>query len=270
MKKTKDNDLFLVFLVVILVIIALILVIFKLINGKNLKTDDKDVLELHEYFSTDNLGNCEGLLTYNDGVVENKSTRSDLKLCFAYHKTEGLEKVDEVTYKAPKKDDLCNENGMTFRTEDDSNICKVSIYPKEEVEKTYEKMFGEKVGKEVTSFKIDGFNICFLNDDKYYCGLSDEITYTVGSDISVYRSIKKASKRGDTIFIYDYFVKLVEEKCYTAYDDGEENTRCSDAYGKLKNKKMDYDFIKKYGTLYKHTYKKNEDNTYHWVKSERV
>ncbi len=267
--KKKENDTFLIFLVVILIIIALILVIFRVINGKSLETNDKLVTELHDYFSSDNLSNCEGLLNYNDGVVESKNTRSDLKLCFAFQKT-ALEPEKEITYKSSKKDDLCVEDEMTFRTEEGSNLCKVRIYSKEEVEKTYTKMYGENVGKEVTSFKLDGFNICFVKDDKYYCGLSDEITYTVGSDIAIYRSIKKASERGDTIFIYDYFIKLVEEKCYTAYDEGEESIRCSKAYSKLKDKKMDYDFIKNYGTLYKHTFKKNQDNTYYWVKSERV
>lgn len=265
----EENDTFLIFLIIILVIIAIILVTFKLITGKSIDPESEEVTKLHDYFSLDDLGNCEGLFNYSDKVVEASKTKVENKLCLAYHKVE-LESLEEVTYKAKEKDGLCNTDlEMTFRTEDGTKECKVNIYPKEEVEKKYVEMFGS-IPSAIESFKTDGFHICYPKDDKYYCGLSDEVTYNVGSGISIYRGIKKANQKGDEIIIYDYFIKMVEEKCYSSYVNGENMTECSNAYQKLKDKKIDYDFMKKYGSLYKHTYKKSKDGTYYWLRSEKI
>ncbi len=265
----KENDTFLIFLIIILIVIAIILIAFKLINGKSIDPESEEVTLLHNYFSTDDLGNCEGLFNYSDGVVEAKKVKTENKLCLAYHKVE-LENEEEVTYKAKEKDGLCNSEDMTFKTEEGTKECKVNIYKKDEVEKKYLEMFGSNP-EEIESFKTDGFHICYLKDDSYYCGLSDEVTYTVGSDIAIYRGIKKANQKGDEIIIYDYFIKMVEEKCYSSYVSGEYNSKCSDAYKDLNDKKIDFSFMKKYGSLYKHIYKKNKDNnTYYWVRSEKI
>ncbi len=268
-EEKKENDTFLIFLIIILVIIALILLAFKIISGKSIDPESKIVTSLHNYFSTEDLGNCEGLFSYTDGVVESKDVKEENKICLAYHKAD-IEKVDDKTYKAKEKDGLCETDGMTFKTEEGTKECQVSIYPREEVEKLYVEMFGDSVSDDLKSFKIDGSHICFLKDNQYYCGLSDEVTYTVGSNISVYRGIKKANQKKDEIIIYDYFIKLIGEKCYTSYVNGKENTSCSNAYSNLDAKKIDFAFIKKYGTIFKHTYKKGNDDNYYWIKSEKI
>ena len=265
----KENDTFLIFLIIVLIIIAIILIAFKLISGKSLDPESNEVTSLHNYFSTDDLGNCEGLFNYSDGVVTSSKAKTENKLCLAYHKVE-LESTDSVTYKAKEKNGLCTtDEKMVFKTEEGTKECKINIYPSGEVEKKYLEMFGSKPSA-VESFKTDGFHICYLKDNNYYCGLSDEVTYNVGGDIAIYRGIKKANQKGDEIIIYDYFIKIVEEKCYSSYIDGELNSECSDAYQNLKDKKIDFNFMKKYGSLYRHTYKKSKDGTYYWIRSEKI
>ena len=116
-------------------------------------------------------------------------------------------------------------------------------------------------------FQLDGANICYYDNDNYYCGLSEQFTYTFGAEPHTYRAIKKAYKKGNKIIIYDYFLKTINDECYKYFTSDDKNDKCSK---KLKEvKEVDYSFLKKYGSLYKHIFQKNGD-TYKWVSSEVV
>ena len=75
--------------------------------------------------------------------------------------------------------------------------------------------------------------------------------------------MEKSSK----IVIYDYFIKINNNECYSDVN-GTLNEKCTQAYDK--DTKIDIRFLKKYGTKYKHTYMKNADGTYSWISSEPI
>ena len=80
-------------------------------------------------------------------------------------------------------------------------------------------------------------------------------------------NIKDSFKKNDEIIIYDYFLKVINNECYTSYVKDSKNDKCTKALEN--NKNVDYKFLKKYGTKYKHVFKK-DNNVYHWVSSEKI
>ena len=116
-------------------------------------------------------------------------------------------------------------------------------------------------------FQLDNTTICYYDEDNYYCGLSEKYTYTIGAEPHTYRTIKSAYKKGDEIAIYDYFLRTINDDCFTSYMKDEKNETCGKA---LENKKeVDYKFLKKYGTRYVHIFKKSGDS-YYWVSSKNL
>ena len=184
----------------------------------------------------------------------------------AYQKAE-INNVEVETVKPKKKKETCTLNGMVFRKNDETNECIISKIKKEQIDNSYKKLFGKEIEFN-ESFKIDNLNICYLKDDYYYCGLSETFTYTYGSESTVYRVIKKAEEKSSDIIIYDYFVKINNNKCYKNYTTADINDTCTEQY--KNNKNINYKFMKKYTTEYKHVYRKLEDGTYYWISSEPI
>ena len=60
-EKNKEKDMVLIFLVLVLIIVSIVVIAVVLINGKNVDTNSEQIKELHDYLSTDNLNNCNGL-----------------------------------------------------------------------------------------------------------------------------------------------------------------------------------------------------------------
>lgn len=263
-REDKKKDLILNVILIILIMIAVIFLIVRLIYGNNLKTDDKLVVELNNYFNSEELKNCEGLFNYSNKTVEYKDVDSEVKMCLAYQKA-AKKDTEKETYAKDKKGNLCTHDEMVFRVDDNTKKCEITKIAKDEIDSVYKKIFGKDVEK-IQSFKIDDQNICYIKDDAYYCGLSESFTYTFGSDSTIYRLVNKAIEKGSNIIIYDYFIKINNNICYQDYTTLTQNKACTGAY-KI-NKDITYDFMSKYGTMYKHTYQKAEDNSYYWVKSE--
>ena len=93
------------------------------------------------------------------------------------------------------------------------------------------------------------------------------VVYQKSTHILSYRTIKSAYKKGDEIVIYDYFLRTINDDCFTSYMKDEKNETCGKA---LENKKeVDYKFLKKYGTRYVHIFKKSGDS-YYWVSSKNL
>ena len=65
--------------------------------------------------------------------------------------------------------------------------------------------------------------------------------------------------------MYDYFLKVINDECYTSFMTNDKNDKCSKKYDNKKN--IDYNFMKRYGVVYKHIFQKDGDN-YYWVSSE--
>lgn len=265
-KKTEIlNDKMFVVLVTLLAIVSVTLIIVWVCNSNKLETDSKQVVELHNYFSSEDLGNCEGLFTYAEDKIEYKDVNSETRICLAYQKAEIPKDIETETLKAAKKKNICTSDSMVFKTDEGKKECTVSKIKKEIINNSYKKLYGKDIEKD-ESFRIDNLNICYLKDDYYYCGLSETFTYTLGSESVIYRVMKKAEEKGSDIVIYDYFVKINEDTCFKNYTTTTINQNCTDEY--LDKKEINYNFMKKYGTEYKHVFRKSNDDTYYWVSSE--
>ncbi len=260
------NDKVLVILIGILVVLSLIIIGIKIATRNNLKLDSELVTELHEYFSSEDLSNCEGLFTYADDKVEYSDVNSESRLCLAYQKTE-LTDVEIKEYKPKKKETTCDVDGMIFRVDEETETCSVSIIDKEVINKTYKKIFGKDI-EDDEEFKVDNLNICYLKDDKYYCGLSETFTYTLGNESVIYRVIEKAIEKGSEVIIYDYFAKINDDTCFANYTTTTINEKCTNEY--KEQKEINYKFMKNYATQYKHVFKLADDGTYYWVSSEPI
>lgn len=264
--KSIMQDRILLVLIIILVILSIVIVVLKIATKNNLETDSEIVTELHNYFNSEDLGNCEGLLTYAEDKITYDKIEAETRLCLAYQKAE-IKDTETGTMKATKKKETCTENGMTFRIDEDSKECSYTKVKKEIIDNSYKKLYGKKIENN-EEFRVDNTHICYLKDDYYYCGLSETFTYTLGNESLIYRVIDKATEKKNTITIYDYFIKLNGDNCFKNYTTNTENTECTNQYKNQKD--INYKFMKNYGTKYKHTFKKANDGTYYWVSSEPI
>ena len=127
-------------------------------------------------------------------------------------------------------------------------------------------IFGQDISNN-EEFRADNTHICYLKDNKYYCGLSETFSYVIGNESTIYRVLEKAVKKGSEIYLYDYFAKITNSTCYKDYTPSTINQDCTSNY---KENKVNYKFMEKYATKYKHTYRKGENGNYYWVSSEPV
>ena len=258
------QDKLLIVLIAILVLLSLIILIIKVASRNNLDTESELVTELHNYFNSDDLGNCEGLFTYAEDKIEYKDVDSETRLCLAYQKAD-IKDVETGTIEAKKKKTTCTLDDMTFRVTEDTKECSYTKIKRSIIDESYKKLYGKDI-EDNESFKIDNLNICYLKDDYYYCGLSETFTYTLGNESIIYRVMEKAAEKGSEIVIYDYFAKINNNTCFKSYTTTTENSNCTEEY--KNQKEINYKFMKKYGTKYKHVFKQAKDETYYWVSSE--
>lgn len=265
-KITKNEDKILKIIIVILIIVAIFLIGYRLFNGKSLATNDKLVKELHGYLMPDDLNNCNGLSNYADKNTTVKDIDNDTKLCLAYQKAD-TKNAEVEEYEKTKKKETCNIDDMVFGLEENETKCSITKIKKDIIENTYQKLFGENI-KTKDAFNYDNSHICYLKDDYYYCGKSETYTYILDGTTAIYRILEKAIEKGSTITIYDYFLKINGNECYTNYTTLDKNNECSKKY--TDKTKIDYKFLKKYGTMYKHIYQKGKNNEYYWVSSTPI
>lgn len=265
-KITIAQDKVLKFIIIVLIVITVFLIGYRLIYGKSLAADNKVVKELHSYLMPDDLNNCNGLSNYTDKKVTAKDLTDDTKLCLAYQKAD-VKDAETKEYSKTKKKETCKVDSMIFGTEEDQDKCYVTKINKDIIEKAYLKIFGEKITSKDT-FNYDNYHICYLKDDYYYCGRSETYTYILDGTTAIYRIIDKAVEKGNTITIYDYFLKINSDECYKNYTTLDKNDTCTKNY--TEKTKIDYKFMKKYGTKYKHVYQKDKNGEYNWVSSTPV
>ena len=262
--KKKNLVLLLSGIVVILVGVVISLFIKK---GVPVNANGKTVKELYSYVGNSDLEKCGGLVFYNDSKVDYNSLSNDTKICLAYTQVK-KEVKEEIKLDKNKKGNICTlSKGLIFATDNyEDKICTLSKTNKDLVNENYKKIFGKEIDA-YDKFQLDNITVCYLNDDSYYCGLSEEYTYTIGAEPHTYRAIKDSFKKNNEIIIYDYFLKVINNECYTSYVKDSKNDKCTKALEN--NKNVEYKFLKKYGTQYKHIFKK-DNNVYHWVSSEKI
>lgn len=265
----KSNEKYFRLLVLILAIGIIVIGITWISNRSKFQVNDNTTKELYAYFNSDDLESCEGLFNYSDKKIDYDSIDNKTKLCVAY-KNSDIKDAIQITVEKDKKGKkdkeeklTCTVDNMIFRVNDDEKECIYTKINKDVINKTYNKMYGRDI-EQIDSFQLDNLHICYIKSDSVYCGLSETFTYVIGNDIDIYRVIEKTVEKSSGIEIYDYFMKVIDEKCYNYYTTNQENSECTNKLPK----NIKYNFMKKYGTLYKHTFNKNEDGTYYWVSSE--
>lgn len=262
MKRDK-KDYLIIALIIIIILLGIILVIVK---SKRIDAKDPLATKLYSYLGSNDLEVCEGLISYSDALVKYDNIKPTTRICMAYSV---LDKKETTTMKLDKekKQNVCKmgEN-ITFATDNyENDICTVTKIEASKINSIYQEIYGKEI-ESYDKFNLNSATICYYNENNYYCGLSENFTYTIGAEPHTYRSIKKIEEKKDNIVIYDYFLKVVDNTCYQNYNGTTKNDKCSKKY---KENKVNYQFLKKYGTEYKHTYKKNGEN-YYWVNSEPV
>lgn len=266
-KKRVLDDKILKILIGLLILVTALLVVFLVINLNKVDIDSPEIVALHNYFNSEKIKNCDGLFNYANNKVEYNNVKSANRLCIAYQSAE-IKDVETGTLKADKKKSICTfEKGKTFKVSGDTKECSYTKIKRTYIDKSYMNLFGYEI-EDNESFKIDNKNICYLKDNYYYCGEAETQTYVIGGESLVYRVIDKAVEKGSEIIIYDYFVRINSDQCYKNYTTAIVNEKCTEMY---ENKaKINYKFMKQYGTPYKHIYRENENGTYYWVSSEPI
>ena len=227
------NDKLLTILIIILIVMSLVIIGIKIATRNNLDTESELVTELHNYFSYEDLGNCDGLFTYAEEKIDYDKVDSETRICLAYQKAV-IENTETGTLKADKKKNTCTSDGMVFRTTEGTKECSYTKIDKKIIDESYKKLYGKEIENN-ESFQIDNLNICYLKDDHYYCGLSETFTYTLGNESVIYRVIQKAVEKGSEIVIYDYFAKINNDTCFKFYTTTTINQECTKEYKTVKN-----------------------------------
>lgn len=250
----------------LVIIIGIIFIIFGILNHNKLNENSDLIKEIYNYIGNNDLQLCGGLKTYDSKEVKASDIENDTKLCMAYNllKEEDRDTIKLDQMKNKKTCSLNNE--IIFATDNyEDEICTLKKIDKSTINNQFKKMYGYSI-ESYDDFQIDGVTQCYFKDDAYYCGLSEKFTYTIGAEPHTYRSIKNVKTKNDELYIYDYFLKVVNNECYSSYIGDEKIEACTKNYD---DDKVNYKFLKKYGTIYKHTFKKSGDS-YYWEKSEPI
>lgn len=251
----------------VVIIILLVILIFLVIKRKSLDIESELIKELYTYVGNNDLQICEGLALYDESEANYDTIKSATKICNAY----SLISEDDLTVvkiDKSKKNNTCSigEN-ITFATDNyEDGICTISKIESEKVNEKYQSIYGKDI-ENYENFQLDNTTVCNYEDGFYYCGLAENYTYSIGAEPHTFRSIAKASEDDGKVIIYDYFLKVVNDECYKSYNQDNKNNECSKNYSS--NNDVDFKFLKKYGTKYKHIFQKDGDK-YHWVSSEPV
>lgn len=203
---------------------------------------------------------------YSNEEVNYDVLDNETKLCTAYRLLDEESKSSN-DYEGNEENTCSINDNIVFATNNyEDDICTVEEVSKDELNNTYKQVFGNDISED-GEFLINYNTVCYNNGDYYYCGLAETYTKTFGAEPHTYRTIKDVYKKGDEIIIYDYFLKIVNGECYSSYVNGTTNNNCTNELPENEDDyNIDYDFLRKYGTLYKHTFKQSGD-TYYWVSS---
>ncbi len=265
MKKKK------IYLITSLLLLIILIGILITIGEKKYDPTSPEITKLYGYLGNIDINKCGGLQTYTNKIVSASDISIENKLCMAYHNMENNKienKEDKYSNSNKIGTKICQVGEKVTLTANskDNTYCSYNIINQNDLAKTYQNIYGLEVEK-YNDFSITGTNTCYLEKNKYYCGEGETYTYTIGADATIYRLISKVIKNKEhDIIIYDYFLKISNNTCYlsTSNDTNEECTK------ELKNNinEITEKFVKKYGKLYKHTFKVDKDNNYYWSTSE--
>ena len=262
--KQKKKIILSVFLVLLLTVIIAIVA-----TSKGININDATVQNLYNKIDQ-NLEYCDGMFLYTDKTIKTKDLTKEQKMCLAFIHVE-KDKITTKKLDLKKKKDYCVvEKSSNFLKDEDDDTCTVKSISSENLYLTYKSIFNEELTENET-FKTSDESFCYFNkkENEYICGTANERTIVVGWEPTVYRYIKKATQDDDKIEIYDYFLIINSNRCYKN-NSQTENKKCSEKLEKNKKVTINNKFVRDYGTLYKHTFKKGNDNNFYYYSTTPV
>lgn len=255
-----------VYIIGSIIIIVLIFVIF--MPEKELDINSAKIKDLYTYLGDVDINKCGGLTTYRDVAVSVSDIDTENKACEAYYHTlKKSEKTSEVTGKDENGTNTCKiSDNITLSSNDE--LCNYEVINMNDLKETYYKLYNEDLNTEEDMFYIATSKACYKEGEEYYCGNALSYKISIAPDAIIYRFINKAIEKNDNIEIYDKFLKISDNKCFSK-NNNIENTECSNHLSEydLTNDEQVIELVKKYGSTYKHTFKSNSDS-YYWSKSE--
>lgn len=268
--KKKGN---IITLAIILLLGLIVLVVF--LGDKKLDINSRKVQDLYNMLGKADINKCGGLLTYSDKEIKTDDIDIENRLCLAYYNIKDEQIKIEKTAKIEKnsgKVSICKiSENMEFGPSDDSESeCQYKILTAKAIEDSYLAIYGSKLKDFDKSFYISEKEICYREGEEYYCGNAPTFKIIMAPQATIYRVINKATELlNGEIVIYDNFLKLSDEVCYTK-NNNIKDEKCSEKISSLdiNNKTEITSFAKKYGSTYKHTFKKDKNGNYYWEKSE--
>ncbi|MGN1379561.1 MAG: hypothetical protein ACI4XR_04120 [Bacilli bacterium] len=251
------------------VFIFLIILFFIYFLGfhNSLDINGNEVTMLYDLIEHD-INYCDGLVFYQDNEVSIDSLSYDQKMCLAYQKSDDYEE-DYLNTNKNKENCSINKKEL-FLKEENEDLCKITKVKTDILNKNYDKIFNDSITN-YDDFRLNGENTCYFNNDDniYYCGSSIERKVEVGWSPTTYRFIQKAVKKGNNIIIYDYLLLINNNICYEDINKTV-NSKCTDILNNNPDKTINIKFVKKYGSLYKHIFTKNEEGNYYWKSTAKV
>ena len=178
-----------------------------------------------------------------------QNVKEEIKIPYLYHY---LNKEDYSLIKINPKKIVCEvTDKISFVS---STPCFVKVIANQVFLDYQEDYFHTKEALEFKAFETDG-STCKNDGSHYYC-LLEEQTQT----IKTFSLIESAKKTEETITIYEYYIKINTDSinsCLNFYP----NSYCQDIqdYNLIE---LEDDIIKEKGVLFKHTFKKIEEDKY--------
>lgn len=267
----KKKNIFTILAVVILIVLVVFIVFFQ---DKKLDITSKQVTDLYKSLGEVDINKCGGLITYSDKAMTESDLDVENRLCQAYYNLDDNQKNTQTIKSDGKNENnvkTCKvgDNTTLATTNDDESECTYQVIEYSSLKEKYQNIYGNDM-PEQDKFYVSGKNVCIKEGEKYFCGEAENYKMSIAPETTIYRIIDKAIQKLDgEIIIYDYFLKISNNVCYSG-NNNTENKECSDV---IKDKNLDNDdeaikIVKKYGSVYKHTFKENSNKNHYWYKSE--
>ncbi len=267
----KKKNIITILAVIILVILIVFIVLFQ---DKKLDVTSKEVTELYKTLGEVDINKCGGLITYSDKAITANDLDINNRLCRAYYSLNDNQINTQV-----EKSSKTNSNGIKIckigesttlaTTNENETECEYQIIEKSKLKESYKNIYGSDIEEE-DKFYISDKEICIKEGEVYYCGNAENYNVSIAPDSTIYRIIDKAiEKTSGELIIYDYFLKISNNICYSTNTNNEVK-ECSNEIKKkdLTNDDEAIKIVKKYGSIYKHTFKKDSNKSHYWYKSE--
>ena len=257
------------FIGIAIVIVVVLLVIF--LGDKHLDLKSDEITTLYRYLGEVDVNRCGGLNQYTGEEVTYDTISNANKMCLAYYeinKDQITNETSDVTTTNDNDIDICEiGEGTRFVAVEGEEYCNYDAFAKSDLEEAYRKIYGHDLPDD-SEFYISSTDACYLDGESYYCGEAETFVQSLTPEATVYRLMDKAvEKMNGDIVISDYYLKVSGNKCYSSNSFDNEVTTCTQELEDHEDLEIDAQFVQKYGVLYEHTFKMDDQGNYYWYSS---